>query len=80
MSERDRLSAVVSHPVFQSNPLQAIRNHLAQTLPQEAAPTPARGAQKQKQKRLTPQQRKQLKFTRQNREREKQSGGMAVDA
>ena len=78
MSERDRLSAVVSHPVFQSNPLQAIRNHLAQTLPQEAAPTPARGAQKQK--RLTPQQRKQLKFTRQNREREKQSGGMAVDA
>jgi hypothetical protein len=58
VSESERLSAVVSHPQYQMNPLEAIQNHLNQTLPTEnkaaASNRPA--------KTLTEREKKQMRY------------------
>ncbi|KAL3131159.1 hypothetical protein ABBQ38_000464 [Trebouxia sp. C0009 RCD-2024] len=58
--ETQRLQQVLAHPEFQANPLAAIKNHLAATLP-EPAPPKAQSRQKK-----TLQQRRQHKEARQH--------------
>lgn len=53
--ETARLQQVMHHPVFKSNPIQAITNHLKASLPPPPAPAPAvakgkGGAKKQRRK------------------------------
>ena len=58
-SESERLSAVVSHPQYQLNPLEAIQNHLNQTLPTEKT-TPGRPSRTTKT--LTEREKKQMRY------------------
>lgn len=67
VQEKERLAAVVSHPVFQVNPLKAVQNHLRHMLAsasQEPKPTRTGASQKQKkkQKKLTDAEKKQQRY------------------
>lgn len=53
--ETTRMQQVLAHPEFQANPLAAIRNHLAATLP-EAVPVKPQNKQQQQSRR--PKQKK----------------------
>lgn len=53
--ETRRMQQVLAHPDFQANPLAAIRNHLAATLPE---PAPAKPQSKNKQQPRRPKQKK----------------------
>jgi len=70
VQEKERLAAVVSHPVFQVNPLKAVQNHLRHTLAsasQEPEPTRTRAQQQQQQKKkkkkkLTDAEKRQQRY------------------
>ncbi len=53
--ETTRMQQVLAHPDFQTNPLAAIRNHLAATLPE---PAPVKPQSKHKQQPRRPKQKK----------------------
>ncbi|DBA84143.1 TPA: hypothetical protein ACH3X1_006616 [Trebouxia sp. C0004] len=53
--ETTRMQQVLAHPDFQANPLAAIRNHLAATLPE---PAPVKPQSKHKQQPRRPKQKK----------------------
>jgi len=53
--ETTRMQQVLAHPDFQANPLAAIRNHLAATLPE---PAPVKLQSKHKQQPSRPKQKK----------------------
>ena len=70
--ERERLSAVVSHPQFQVNPLKAVQNHLRHTLmggdavagggASNGAGPSAGGKKNKKKKRVTEAERRQQRY------------------
>ena len=64
---------VLQHPVYRANPLQAIANHLQNTLPPPpSAPSPAAVQQSQQQRRKT--------LKKQQQKKKKAAGGIGGEA
>lgn len=70
VTESSRLQKVLQHPAYKADPVQAVLNHLANTLP--AAPAPAAPARQHKQQQQQQQQRKKKK-------KQQQGGGGGGD-
>ena len=73
VEEKGRMHQVLQHPVYRANPLQAIANHLQNTLPPPpSAPSPAAVQQSQQQRRKT--------LKKQQQKKKKAAGGIGGEA